>query len=144
MRARRLIVHLKLRPVDPHAPADKTKYVITEHEDFYHQEDLAALVVPPLVPLVRTALSAATLSCRILAWGFSNVLGYWRVRDGEAGKGVKLDPRGESLPDGGEDELKESRNGKGGKREKKSSGGSYAEAAREAVGEMQDKGLNAI
>ena len=107
-------------------------------------EDLAALVVPPLVPLVRTALSAATLSCRILAWGFSNVLGYWKVRDGEAGKGVKLDPRGEPLPDGGEDELKESRNGKGGKREKKSSGGSYAEAAREAVGEMQDKGLNVI
>ena len=80
------------------------------------------------------------------------MLGYGRVRDGEAceGEGVKLDPRGEPLPDGSEDELsstgKGNGNGKGkdGKRDKKSSGGSYAEAARAAVGEMQEKGLNAI
>ncbi|TBU24606.1 hypothetical protein BD311DRAFT_701791, partial [Dichomitus squalens] len=77
----RLVVHLRLRPADPRAPADKTTYLIAEHEDFYHQEDLAALLVPPLVPLVRAALSTATLACRVLSFGFSRVLGYWRVRD---------------------------------------------------------------
>ena len=74
-----------------------------------------------------------TLSCGILAWGFSNVLGYGRVRDGEAGEGegVKLDTRGEPLPDGSQDELSSTGDGNGngkgkdGKRDKKSSGGSY-------------------
>ena len=91
----RLIVHLNLRPADPHAPADKTEYVIAEHENSYHQEDLA--VVPLLVPLVCLALSAVTLSCHVFAWGFSNVLGCWRMPDGEAGKGVELDRKSTRL-----------------------------------------------
>ncbi|KAM5540164.1 hypothetical protein V8D89_006304 [Ganoderma adspersum] len=146
----RLVTHLKLRPEKDKA-TDKNVYVIAAHEDFYQQADLAMLVAPPLVPLVRAALSASTLACRALTFGFSNVLGYWRVpptpptaeggpegtegeHEKEGGKGAGTGAKGHGAGGNGNRRKKQKKNGHGG----------YAEAAREAVGEMQDKGLNAI
>ncbi|KAI0370686.1 hypothetical protein BV20DRAFT_236809 [Pilatotrama ljubarskyi] len=99
----RLLVHLTLRPERSPTDPSKTVYVIAEHEDFYHPDDLAALLVPPLIPVVRGALHAATLICKVQAKVFGT-LGYWTVRDGEGGKGVNLQPRGEPLPPVGENE----------------------------------------
>ncbi|KAI0739373.1 hypothetical protein C8Q80DRAFT_1347117 [Daedaleopsis nitida] len=93
----RLIVLLKLRPEPSPTDPSKTLYYIEEQEDFYHPDDLAALVVPPLVPLIRAGLQLATLACRIQA-RIGSMLGYWTVQDGEGGKGVTLQPEGEPLP----------------------------------------------
>ena len=151
----RLVTHLKLRPEKDRA-TDKNVYVIAAHEDFYQQADLAMLVAPPLVPLVRAALSASTLACRALAFGFSNVLGYWRVPPAPAtGGGTPEGVEGEHEheKEGGKEGVKGATgakahgaggNGNRRKKQKKNGLGGYAEAAREAVGEMQDKGLNAI
>ncbi|KAI0338699.1 hypothetical protein BDW22DRAFT_1409365 [Trametopsis cervina] len=68
----RLIVHLTLRPSDE----DPNLFVIAQHEDFYHPEDLAALVVPPLIPLVRLLLRFGTLASVVNARVFG-LLGYW-------------------------------------------------------------------
>ncbi|KAH9850915.1 hypothetical protein C2E23DRAFT_734028 [Lenzites betulinus] len=99
----RLLVHLTLRlspsPTDP----TKTVYHIAAHEDFYHPDDLVSLIIPPVVPLVRAALHTATFVCRVNAKVFG-ALGYWSVSDGEGGKGVHLQPRGEPLPPIGEEE----------------------------------------
>lgn len=43
------MVHLYLKP----SPEDPKLLQIAEHEDFYHPEDLLALLVPPLIPLVH-------------------------------------------------------------------------------------------
>ncbi|KAI0668271.1 hypothetical protein C8Q78DRAFT_980794 [Trametes maxima] len=99
----RLVVHLTLRPSPSPTDPNKTVYFIASQEDFYHPDDLTALLVPPLVPLVRGALHAATLACRVQAKVFG-ALGYWSVRDGEGGKGVDLQPEGEPLPPIGEEE----------------------------------------
>ncbi|KAI0773177.1 hypothetical protein BD413DRAFT_539885 [Trametes elegans] len=93
----RLIVHLTLRPEPEPTDPSKTIYVIASQEDFYHPDDLAALLVPPLIPVVRGALHAATLACKVYARAFG-VLGYWTARDGEGGRGVQLRPEGEPLP----------------------------------------------
>ena len=98
-----LLVHLTLRPTPSPTDPTKTLYVISEHEDFYHPDDLAALVVPPLAPLIRLALHAATLACRVNARVFE-ALGFWRVKEGEGGQGVRLRPEGEALPPIGEEE----------------------------------------
>ncbi|KAI0354375.1 hypothetical protein OH77DRAFT_1425943 [Trametes cingulata] len=99
----RLLVHLTLRPERSPTDPSKTVYVIAEQEDFYHPDDLAALLVPPLIPVVRSALHTATFACKVYAKVFG-MLGYWAVRDGEGGKGVHLQPRGEPLPPVGENE----------------------------------------
>ncbi|KAH9895885.1 hypothetical protein C8Q73DRAFT_745088 [Cubamyces lactineus] len=99
----RLLVHLTLRPEPSPEDPSKTIYLIAAHEDFYHPDDLTALIVPPLVPLVRCALYAATLACKVNATVFG-ALGYWSVRNGEGGKGVQLQPQGEPLPPVGENE----------------------------------------
>ncbi|RPD54552.1 hypothetical protein L226DRAFT_261089 [Lentinus tigrinus ALCF2SS1-7] len=99
----RLIVHLTLRPEPSPTDPSKTIYVIAEHEDFYHPDDLAALVTPPLIPLIRLGLHAATLACRVNARVFE-ALGYWSVKDGEGGQGVALRPEGEPLPPIGAEE----------------------------------------
>ncbi|KAI0700853.1 hypothetical protein C8T65DRAFT_580001 [Cerioporus squamosus] len=113
----RLIVHLVLRPVPSPTDPSKTVYVIAEQEDFYHPDDLAALVVPPLIPLIRLGLHAATFACRVNARIFE-ALGYWSVKDGEGGQGVELRPEGEPLPAPAEDEERElaSRGSKGERR----------------------------
>ncbi|KAI0643301.1 hypothetical protein C8Q79DRAFT_1002530 [Trametes meyenii] len=99
----RLVVHLTLRPSPSPTDPNKTVYFIASQEDFYHPDDLTVLLVPPLTPLVRGALQAATLVCRVQAKVFG-ALGYWSVRDGEGGRGVDLQPRGEPLPPIGEEE----------------------------------------
>lgn len=57
----RLLVHLKLKRSD----TDPFFRVITYHEDFYHPEDLTALLVPPLIPIVRMALLLGTTASNI-------------------------------------------------------------------------------
>ncbi|TFK82906.1 hypothetical protein K466DRAFT_499449, partial [Polyporus arcularius HHB13444] len=108
----RLLVHLTLRPTPSPTDPSKTVYVISDHEDFYHPDDLAALVVPPLIPLIRLGLHAATFACRVNARVFG-ALGYWSVRDGEGGQGVELRPEGEPLPPVAEDEERVLRGKKG-------------------------------
>ncbi|CDO73855.1 hypothetical protein BN946_scf185016.g12 [Trametes cinnabarina] len=102
----RLIVHLTLRPEPSPEDPSKTVYLIAEQEDFYHPEDLTALIIPPLKPLVGAALHAATFVCKVNARVFG-AFGYWSVRDGEGGRGVNLQPRGEPLPPVGENEEQE-------------------------------------
>ncbi|KAI0804667.1 hypothetical protein BC629DRAFT_1488797 [Irpex lacteus] len=63
----RLLVHLTLRPSDD----DPNLLVISRHEDFYHPEDFAALLVPPLIPLVRGLLRVGTLASNVNARVFS-------------------------------------------------------------------------
>ncbi|KAI9066052.1 hypothetical protein FKP32DRAFT_1623201 [Trametes sanguinea] len=101
-----LLVHLTLRPEPSPEDPSKTIYVIAAHEDFYHPEDLTALLIPPFRPLVNTALRTATFVCKVNARLFG-MLGYWSVRDGEGGRGVSLQPRGEPLPPVGENEERE-------------------------------------
>ncbi|KAF8639317.1 hypothetical protein AX17_001597 [Amanita inopinata Kibby_2008] len=78
--------HLFFLPMDP-APSrllvrltlkeDNGMYLIAMQEDFFHPEDIAALVLPPMIPLVRFTLQAAGVASNILA-KTSQVLGYWR------------------------------------------------------------------
>ncbi|KAI0700860.1 hypothetical protein C8T65DRAFT_657363 [Cerioporus squamosus] len=99
----RLVIRLKLCPTPSPSDPSKTVYLIEEQEDFYHPDDLAALLVPPLIPLVRLALHAATLACKVNARVFG-ALGYWTAKQGEGGQGVALNPEGEPLPPIGENE----------------------------------------
>lgn len=96
-------MHLTLRPEPSPTDPSKTVYLIAEHEDFYHPDDLAALIIPPLVPLVRIGLQAATFACKVNARVFG-ALGYWTASNGEGGKGVHLQAEGEPLPPIGENE----------------------------------------
>ena len=90
-------MHLKLRSVTSPVDPSKTLYVIAEHEDFYHPDDFAALLVPPLIPLIRFVLLFATWMCVLNTMLFQR-LGFWVARDGEGGKGVSVQPEGEPLP----------------------------------------------
>ncbi|KAK0466226.1 uncharacterized protein EV420DRAFT_816800 [Desarmillaria tabescens] len=56
----RLVVRLTLKEVD-------RLYYIAFQEDFYHPDDLMSLVVPPLAPLVRLALGAASTMSNMCA-----------------------------------------------------------------------------
>ena len=51
-------MHLVLRPSDEDASA----YQIALHEDFYHPDDVVALVAPPLIPLVRWLHTFGTIA----------------------------------------------------------------------------------
>ncbi|KAH8105228.1 hypothetical protein BXZ70DRAFT_887220 [Cristinia sonorae] len=65
----RLIVHIVLTPsVD-----DPKLFVIALQEDFYHPEDLAALVVPPLIPVVRLLLRAGSMASNVNAFVFGKL-----------------------------------------------------------------------
>ncbi|EKM51096.1 uncharacterized protein PHACADRAFT_177788 [Phanerochaete carnosa HHB-10118-sp] len=82
----RLIVHLKLKPsVD-----DPSLLQIAEHEDFYHPDDLMALVIPPLIPVVCFLLWLGTVMSVIGARFFQATFGYWRIRDRESDESVDL------------------------------------------------------
>ncbi|KAF9039274.1 hypothetical protein BJ165DRAFT_377907 [Panaeolus papilionaceus] len=53
-------------------------YYISEQEDFYHPDDFAALLLPPLAFFVRLFLAFNGLACGFLMiW--ANLLGYWRT-----------------------------------------------------------------
>ncbi|TCD66069.1 hypothetical protein EIP91_001878 [Steccherinum ochraceum] len=74
----RLLVHLVLSPsID-----DPKLWVISLQEDFYHPEDLTALVVPPLMPLTRLLLRAGSMASNVNAFVFGK-LGYWAVKEKE-------------------------------------------------------------
>ena len=70
----RLLTHLTLSPsVD-----DPKLFVISMQEDFYHPEELTALVVPPLAPLAQLMLRAGSLTSNVNAYVFS-LFGKWLV-----------------------------------------------------------------
>lgn len=56
--AYRLLVRLMLREASSEEDNldDTKRYVIESQEDFYHPEDITAIVLPPLVPFVHLAL----------------------------------------------------------------------------------------
>lgn len=65
----RLLVHLVLTPsID-----DPKRFVISTQEDFYHPEDIAALTVPPLIPLVRIVLKAMAMASNVNAFLLGNL-----------------------------------------------------------------------
>ncbi len=101
--ARRLLIRFKLRPAPSPADPSKTVYLIAEHEDFYHHEDLAAMFVPLLIPLVRFGLHVATLACKMYVRLFA-ALGCWtrsiKPDEGEDGRGVQLRPAREEEEEG--------------------------------------------
>ncbi|KAH9942800.1 hypothetical protein B0H21DRAFT_823926 [Amylocystis lapponica] len=82
-------------PHPPHPPPGPRlhppRLLIAEHEDFYHPDDFIALLVPPLVPLVRASLRSAPsrVPCSPAQPQRSH---------GEGGRGVALQPAGEPLP----------------------------------------------
>ncbi|KZP22917.1 hypothetical protein FIBSPDRAFT_824076 [Athelia psychrophila] len=59
-------------------------YYIASQEDFYHPADLAALFVPPIIPLITLALSAAGVVSNVGA-RVAALAGFWAV-----------DPKGKS------------------------------------------------
>ena len=61
--ATRLLVHLVLKP----DPSNDKLLQIALHEDFYHPTDLAALVVPPLIPIVKGLQMFGTISSMVNA-----------------------------------------------------------------------------
>ncbi|KAF9472098.1 hypothetical protein BDN70DRAFT_998335 [Pholiota conissans] len=65
----RLIIRLTLRKQDG-------LYYISEQEDFYHPEDFAALLLPPIVPFVKFGLLASGTISGVLARA-SHLLGWW-------------------------------------------------------------------
>ena len=44
-----MMVHLVLRPSDD----NPNLLQIAMHEDFYHPTDVAALIIPPLIPIIK-------------------------------------------------------------------------------------------
>ncbi|KAI0942711.1 hypothetical protein AcW1_003268 [Taiwanofungus camphoratus] len=90
----RLLTRLTLRPApSSHGPP---RFLIAAQEDFYHPDDFAALLAPPLVPLVRALLLLATCACGVLAWAAA-LLGEcfrWCSRFGAGG--MALDTRARS------------------------------------------------
>ena len=62
----------------------KTVYVISEHEDFYQPDDFVALLIPPLVLLVRLLHMLAMWSVALNVKIFQ-AFGFWTVDDEEAG-----------------------------------------------------------
>ncbi|KAG5645303.1 hypothetical protein DXG03_006492 [Asterophora parasitica] len=66
-----------------------TKYVIASQEDFYHPDDLMNLVLPPLAPLVRFALSIISYGSAFAAKS-AQVMGYWRVGASEESHGSEF------------------------------------------------------
>ncbi|TRM66707.1 hypothetical protein BD626DRAFT_483579 [Schizophyllum amplum] len=62
-------------------------YYIAMQEDFYHPDDLFALVIPPLSPLIRLALDAAGVASGIYA-KLGQLVGFWRTDGGSRGNRV--------------------------------------------------------
>ena len=66
-----LLVHLRLKPsVD-----DPNLLQIGEHEDFYHPDDLMALVIPPLIPVIHLFFWLGTIISIVSARIFQITLG---------------------------------------------------------------------
>lgn len=78
--------HLRLSPLSA-APSrlitrikmeerDGLHHIVLQ-EDFYHPEDFAALIIPPLKPLVSLALRMSSIACSVGAFG-AQMIGFWR------------------------------------------------------------------
>ncbi|KAF8639064.1 hypothetical protein AX16_010370 [Volvariella volvacea WC 439] len=65
----RLLTRVQLRK-------EEGLYYIEKQEDFYHPDDFAALVFPPLIGLIRILLLLAGFATCLLA-KLAQVLGYW-------------------------------------------------------------------
>ncbi|KAJ3544781.1 hypothetical protein NM688_g5702 [Phlebia brevispora] len=78
----RLMVHLVLRPSDD----DPRLYQIALHEDFYQPTDIAALMVPPLIPIVKLLQQFGTVASVINARVFG-LFGFWSTST-DKGKAV--------------------------------------------------------
>ncbi|KAJ8091753.1 hypothetical protein PM082_020988 [Marasmius tenuissimus] len=68
----RLVVRLTLREVNG-------LYYIAFQEDFYHPDDFCNLMIPPLAPLLRIALTGASVASNAYAT-IAQVLGFWRPK----------------------------------------------------------------
>ncbi|KAF8147732.1 hypothetical protein K438DRAFT_1733995 [Mycena galopus ATCC 62051] len=68
----RLLVRLTLREGN-----DGLHYIAFQ-EDFYHPDDFMALLIPPLVPVIRTGLSLTSTASEIYA-KIGKLLGFWTV-----------------------------------------------------------------
>ncbi|KAF7986688.1 hypothetical protein HWV62_12699 [Athelia sp. TMB] len=80
----RLTVRLTLRK-------EGELYYIAAQEDFYHPADLAALLLPPITPLITLALSTAGLVSNLGA-RVAALVGFWAVgTSGESGGEAMLD-----------------------------------------------------
>lgn len=71
-------MHLTLKP----SADDPNALQIAQHEDFYHPDDFAALVVPPLIPLIRLGLWLGTVLSLLGAWVFQTFFGACGCRGG--------------------------------------------------------------
>ncbi|KAF8323345.1 hypothetical protein DL93DRAFT_2071025 [Clavulina sp. PMI_390] len=69
--------HLVVRLTLARDPSTQ-KYHIVQQDDYYHPEDIAALMIPRLVPFIYVAKRAGTVASYVNAWVFQNVFGWWR------------------------------------------------------------------
>ncbi|KAJ7641511.1 hypothetical protein FB45DRAFT_825784 [Roridomyces roridus] len=79
--------HLRLSPLKP-APArllvrltlreENGLHYIAFQEDFYHPDDFMAMLIPPLSPVIRAALSATSIMSGIYA-KVGQLLGFWSL-----------------------------------------------------------------
>jgi len=64
-------------------------YYIAAQEDFYHPADLAALLLPPITPLITLALSTAGVVSQVGA-GIAGLVGFWAVSPNDEGGSEQL------------------------------------------------------
>ncbi|KAF8197124.1 hypothetical protein BJ912DRAFT_954843 [Pholiota molesta] len=76
----RLIVRLTLRK-------QEGLFYISEQEDFYHTDDFAALLLPPIAPFIRLALVIAGILSSIFA-SLAQLFGLWAPSPGHRAQEV--------------------------------------------------------
>lgn len=105
-----LLVHLVLRK------SDETPglWQIALHEDFYHPDDIAALVVPPLIPVIKFLHTVGTVASNVnarvfglfgttmfidalLVYAHAQHAGFWSIKDDRRAKATDT-----TQSDGGE------------------------------------------
>ncbi|KDR72799.1 hypothetical protein GALMADRAFT_734354 [Galerina marginata CBS 339.88] len=82
-------LHFRFSPFNPIACRSLSRFTLRKcddvhyiclQEDFFHPGDLAALLSPPLIPIVRTILFASVIASNILA-KWARLFGIWRASD---------------------------------------------------------------
>ncbi|ESK84744.1 hypothetical protein Moror_581 [Moniliophthora roreri MCA 2997] len=81
----RLIVRLELREMNG-------RRYIAFQEDFYHPDDFMNLILPPIAPIIRLALSGATIGSNLNA-KIGQLLGFWRPNNSTATNSQHHDTR---------------------------------------------------
>ncbi|KAG7085602.1 hypothetical protein E1B28_003153 [Marasmius oreades] len=82
----KLIVRLSLREING-------LHYIAFQEDFYHPDDFLNLLIPPLAPFLRMALTGASLASNAYA-SVAQGLGYWSPTSRKSPSGVGDEGRG--------------------------------------------------